>query len=50
MFDELETGLPVVSTYALNILFPDDFPTNPMEFKEKMDLAVLSSKEHFGQL
>lgn len=46
-FDEVEAGLPVVSTCALTIAFPNNFPTGD-EFKEKMDLAILSSKD-FGQ-
>lgn len=49
-FDDLERGLPVVSTCALSISFPIDFPTDPVQFKEKMDLAILSSKGNFGQL
>ena len=49
-FDDLERGLPVVSTCALSIYFPIDFPTDPVQFKEKMDLAILSSKGNFGQL
>ena len=49
-FDELERGFPVVSTCALSMLFPSNFPTEQFQFKEKMDLAILSSKESFGQL
>ena len=49
-FDEVEQGLPLVSTCALSISFPIDFPTNQVQFKEKMDLAILSSKEYYGQL
>ena len=44
-FDEVEAGLPVVSTCGLTIAFPNNFPIN--KFKEKMDLAILSSKD-FG--
>lgn len=49
-FDELERGLPMVSTCALSLLFPTNFPTDQEQFTEKMDLAVLSSKGNFGQL
>ena len=48
--DEVESGFPLVSTCALSILFPINFPTEQLQFKEKMDLAILSSMETFGQL
>ena len=40
----------MVLTCALSILFPSNFPTDQSQFKEKMDLAILSSKGNLGQL
>ena len=44
----LHDGLPIVSTCAMSITFPATFPID--QFKEKMDLAILGSKEWFGLL
>ena len=48
LFDESHDGLPIVSTCAMSITFPATFPID--QFKEKMDLAILGSKEWFGLL
>lgn len=42
--------LPTVSTCALTLCFPLNFPTEFDKFKEKMDFAILGSQGFFGQL
>ena len=47
-FDDSCEGLPVVSTCALSLTFPMSFPVN--RFKERMDSAIMDSKESFWLL
>ena len=42
--------LPLVSTCALTLTFPISFPTDPSNFKEKMEFSILGSQGFFGHL
>lgn len=47
----LEDGVfPKVSTCALTLSVPINFPTDRDQFKERMDLAILGSQGFFGQV
>ena len=48
LFDDDHDGLPIVSACVLSLTFPTNFPTVGNRFKEKMDFAIMGSKECYG--
>ena len=48
LFDDDHDGLPIVSACTLSLTFPTNFPTVENRFKEKMDFAIMGSKECYG--